>query len=196
MEECPVVAVEIFSNLLDHQHMAFQVGHQRCADHHRQRHQVERGISLAGLNMRFERRRIGIDHPVERTPNRRFSAFTPDIGGHRPVHHSAYATAIEAAQQISGIAIPHVELVPRCRFQPTHRILGNPARAITATHEPYGIESRVVGEFDKRLQPLRIGSGEVAAFRKALVVENEFGGLVGGRGECGNARGILAGERG
>ena len=58
-----------------------------------------------------------------------------------------------------------------------------------------GVERGVICKVHKRLQPLRIGSGEVAAFRKALVVESEFGGRVGGCSEGCNSRRVFAGER-
>jgi hypothetical protein len=56
----PVKGVEIFANLLDHQHMPRQIGHQRRRSEHRERHQIKRRIAPTLDQIGFERSGIAL----------------------------------------------------------------------------------------------------------------------------------------
>ena len=79
-------------------------------------------------------------------------------------------------------------------IEPGHRILGDPAGAITAAREPDGVEAGIVGAFEQRGEARCIRSGEVAVGLEALRVEVERDAGKFGRGQRGHARRVLTGH--
>ena len=174
VEKGAVKGIEILADLLDEQDMPRQIGLERGAEQHRQRHQVERRMARAMFEPALARARIARDEPVERAEHRHITALAPDVGDHRAVRHMVETVAIECAEQIALVRIAKERLAARNIGHCRDRFFGDAARAITTARKPDRVDVGAVGHRHQRFAPHRIGARKMPVNDKALRIEHQF----------------------
>ncbi len=173
VEQRPVGPVHVLRHVLDHQHMAGEIGHERRADEMAEDGEVERRHGLTAGNGRFQR--IGRPfHQIAQAPrHRRVSAVAVHIRRDRTVRHGA-AGLVERGEQEPGIAVAQIGLCFRRWREPGRDLGQDPVGAVTAARHPQRIERRIVGDGEKGFGPRRIVAREMTGAQKALRMEDQF----------------------
>src|SRR3546814_9629407 len=106
--------------------MARKVGLELRAEQLTEHCDVERRVTRVFLHARFQRARRPVDQPGEGAVDGRLAALALHVLSHRSVRALRESRPVEPGQQIAGISIAEIALLPRRR----------PAPARSETHTP------------------------------------------------------------
>src|SRR3546814_14985278 len=98
--------------------MARTVGVERRAKQWTEHGDVERRVTRVFLHARFERARRPVDQPGEGAVDGRLAALALHVLRHRAVRDLPESRPVEPGQQIAGLAIAEITLLPPRRPRP------------------------------------------------------------------------------
>ena len=127
-----------------------------------------------------------IDHPGERSPDRRVSPVSercPAPRDHAPRPRTRPGTR---QQQHTGITVTDIGFSSRRLRQPAHDRFRHAAGAITAAREPHRVVTLVVGDVEKGLCARFVIAGEMSVRREALRMK-KISGVRSGYSDLANA---------
>ena len=149
VKQRPVDPVHGLRHLLQHQHMAVEVGLQRRAKQLAKDRDVECRCLVRATDRRLQGFRRPIDHPGQRPPDCRVTPIPEDVLHHRTMRHGLEPGPVQSGKQRAGIAITQIGFSSGRLLQPAHHRLYHAARAVTAAGEPHRVGVVVIGDLEE-----------------------------------------------
>ena len=115
-----------------------------------------------------------IDHPGERSPNRRVSPVSEDVLRNGTMHYGLEPSPVQGGEQYTGITVAHVGFSSGRLGQPTHDGFNHAAGTVTATREPHRVVALVVSDVEEGLSARFVIASEMSVRSEALRVENDL----------------------
>src|SRR5262245_35976930 len=155
--------------------MSVEVGLQRRAKQLAEDRHIECCRRFHATYRRLQRLWRPIDHPGERSPDRRVSPVSEDVLRHGAMRHGLETSLVQSSEHYTGITVTDVGFSSGRLPQPAHDRFHHAAGAITATREPDRVVTLVVGNVEKGLCARFVIAGEMSMRREALRMKKDFG---------------------
>src|SRR5262249_35847737 len=115
-----------------------------------------------------------IDHPGERSPNRRVSPISEDVLRHGTMRYGPDPSPVQGSEQYTGITVAQIGFSSGRLRHPTHDRFNHAAGTVTSTREPHRVVALIVCDVEEGLPARFVIASKMSMRSEALRVENDL----------------------